>query len=443
MGIITQTNEQYYVGSESFSWQGISNSLTFSFEENLKLGQPRGYIPTSNQPLNLTPDECGSWTLNYLFTNNPLNTFYNLNNFFLEIRDPSSATNPWEEFNGSTYNGVPIPGITDNTYFKLSNNVISFLYSHSAASYNTAATDPIPVGWHIRARLKSLNYGNYAYISVDDIINNFLIAYVGTNKLIPSVSRTDVMFHAQRGLQEFSYDTLKSIRSQELEIPPSLSIAIPQDYVNYVKISRIDKYGVKHIIYPTTLTSNPTELPIQDSNGIPTQDLVEYPDGHLSGANSQASQSLTEERWKAIPVTNPLRNYYWWNERSGFYELNYGRRYGLNPSTSQVNGWFTINERLGKFSFSSNLVNQIIILEYISDGLAYDGDMRVPKMAEEAMYMHIAYSILASRTKQPEYVVQRFKKDRRAALRNAKIRLSNIKLDEIIQVMRGKSKQIK
>ena len=80
---------------------------------------------------------------------------------------------------------------------------------------------------------------------------------------------------------------------------------------------------------------------------------------------------------------------------------------------------------------------------YLSDGLAYDGDMRVPKMAEEAMYMHIAYSILASRAKQPEYVVQRFKKDRRAALRNAKIRLSNIKLDEIIQIMRGKSKQIK
>ena len=103
----------------------------------------------------------------------------------------------------------------------------------------------------------------------------------------------------------------------------------------------------------------------------------------------------------------------------------------------------TINERENKFSFSSNLSGQLIILEYISDGLAYDGDTRVPKLAEEAMYMHIAYSILAGRVNQPEYVVQRFKKDRRAALRNAKIRLSNIKLKEFVQVMRGKSKWLK
>ena len=63
--------------------------------------------------------------------------------------------------------------------------------------------------------------------------------------------------------------------------------------------------------------------------------------------------------------------------------------------------------------------------------------------AEEAIYMHIAYSILSSRINVPEYVVQRFKKDRRAQLRNAKIRLQNLKLDTLIQVMRNKSKWIK
>jgi hypothetical protein len=64
-------------------------------------------------------------------------------------------------------------------------------------------------------------------------------------------------------------------------------------------------------------------------------------------------------------------------------------------------------------------------------------------MAEEAIYMHIAYSILAGRINIPEYVVRRYKVDRRAALRNAKIRLSNVKLKEFTQIMRGKSKWIK
>ena len=286
---------------------------------------------------------------------------------------------------------------------------------------------------------KWANNGGYSYIKLNDVIDNFMVGYVGMDKLITSCKRSDVLFHAKRGLQEFSYDTLKSIKSQELTIPASLSIIIPQDYVNYVEMSRIDDLGVKHIIYPTTLTSNPYTVPVQDADGVPTQNNL--------GENVEGT-STTNERWdtansyKLTGAYNPeMYNagvYNWtWGKAA------YGRRYGLDPETSQVNGWFTIDEREGKFSFSSGLANQLIILEYISDGLSVDYDMRIPKMAEEAIYMHIVYSILAGRRNVPEYIVQRYKKERRAALRNAKIRLSNIKLNEFVQVMRNKSKWIK
>ena len=276
------------------------------------------------------------------------------------------------------------------------------------------------------------NYGSYIYISLDDIINNFIVAYVGAGKLIPSAKRTDIMFHAKRGLQEFSYDTLKVIKSQELTIPPSLSIIIPQDYVNYVKCSWVDDAGAKHIIYPTRVTSNPTELPIQDNTGEPTQDQT--------GANLLSQQSLTEERWKNRSLTTDFQPD---DYRHPFNEGLIGQRYGLQPEEAQVNGMFTINERTGTFSFSSDLAGKLIILEYISDGLAVDLDMKLPKMAEQAMYMHIAHSILSGRAGVPEYVVNRFKRDRSSALRNAKIRLSNIKIEEIAQVFRNKSKWIK
>jgi len=276
------------------------------------------------------------------------------------------------------------------------------------------------------------NYGSYIYVSLDDIINNFIVAYIGAGKLIPSAKRTDIMFHAKRGLQEFSYDTLKVIKSQELTIPPSLSIIIPQDYVNYVKCSWIDDAGAKHIIYPTRVTSNPTELPIQDNTGEPTQDQT--------GANLLSKQSLTEEAWKNRSLTTDFQPD---DYRYPFNEGLIGQRYGLQPEQAQVNGMFTINERTGTFSFSSDLAGKLIILEYISDNLAYDADMKVPKMAEQAMYMHIAYSILAGRSGIPEYIVNRFKRDRSSALRNAKIRLSNIKIEEIAQVFRNKSKWIK
>ena len=283
------------------------------------------------------------------------------------------------------------------------------------------------------------NYNSYAYISLKDIVNNFIVGYVGMDKIIPRVKRSDVIFHAKRGLQEFSYDTLKSIKSQELTIPPSLSVPIPQDYVNYVRVSWVDNQGVQHIIYPVNnTTTNPYSLPIQDGEGIPTQNNYSQ--------NNLAAQSETEQRWQTNNTDNivgdgDMENMYvfdyaWW-------KLNYGRRFGLEPQISQENGWFSINERLGTFSFSSDLADKLIVLEYISDGLAYDLDTKIPKMAEDAMYAHIAYSIIASRTNVQEFQVARFKRDRSAKLRNAKIRLSNIKLGEIAQVMRGKSKWIK
>lgn len=283
------------------------------------------------------------------------------------------------------------------------------------------------------------DYGSYRYVSINNIIDNFIISYVGDGKLLPSVKRSDVIFHAKRAMQEFSYDTLKSIKSQELTIPNNLTVAIPQDFVNYVKASWVDKLGVKHVIYPTRLTSNPTEIPVQDGNGIPTQDQN---DENLEGT------SITEERWEEADTKKITGVYTNYDENldtytDPVYKTLYGQRYGENPETTQINGWFTINEREGLFSFSSNLVDKIILLEYISDGLAYTEDMKVPKMAEEAFYTYIAYAIISVRPSIPEYIIQRFKKEKRSKTRNAKLRLSNIKLEEITQVIRNKSKIIK
>jgi hypothetical protein len=64
-------------------------------------------------------------------------------------------------------------------------------------------------------------------------------------------------------------------------------------------------------------------------------------------------------------------------------------------------------------------------------------------MAEEALYAYISHAIISTRNNQPEYVVNRLKREKSAKLRNAKIRLSNIKMNEFTQVMRGKSKWLK
>tara|TARA_X000001036_G_scaffold439460_1_gene490688 strand:+ start:979 stop:2310 length:1332 start_codon:yes stop_codon:yes gene_type:complete len=111
------------------------------------------------------------------------------------------------------------------------------------------------------------DYGGYQFMSLENIIDQFKIAYVGEDKIISKVSRTDVAFHAQRALQELSFDTLKSCKAQEIVVPATLQMTLPQDYVNYTKISWVDSAGIKHLLYPTSKTSNPSSNPLQDSAG--------------------------------------------------------------------------------------------------------------------------------------------------------------------------------
>ena len=105
----------------------------------------------------------------------------------------------------------------------------------------------------------SNEFGGYQFVSLDDIITQFKVIYVGEDKIIPRAKRADIAFHAQRALQELSFDTLKSIKSQEVVVPPTLQIPLPQSYVNYTKLSWVDSSGVKHPIYKTNKTNNPTK----------------------------------------------------------------------------------------------------------------------------------------------------------------------------------------
>ena len=440
------------------------------------------------------------------------------------------------------------------------------------------------------------DFGNYQFTSLNDIINQFVIAYVGEDKIISKVKRTDVAFHAQRAMQELSFDTFKSCKSQEVTVPATLQIPLPQDYVNYTKISLVDSAGVKHVLYPTSKTSNPSQNFLQDSNGdftlqavgdlvagsanvalssehtnilvgmsitgsyIPNGTIVSAvsnsggittitmaddadnavtpvytdPGGatiNVSNTNTtltftntdgslvspQASYHIVENlSWNLndykitgtaseltsleigmlvyhdhFPIGTVITNVSgttivvsnqptvavaaagevtfvspdladtdtWSNYKShkpsennvndyqdyqnDIFWPNEGRRYGLDPQHAQVNGSFYIDCVTGKIHFSSNISGKTVIIDYISDSLGTDDEMQVHKFAEEAMYKFIAYAILSTRANVQEYIVRRYKKEKFAEIRKAKLRLSNIKLEEITQILRGKSKQIK
>ena len=441
------------------------------------------------------------------------------------------------------------------------------------------------------------NYGGYQFVTLKEIINEFMLIYVGEDKIISKARRLDVAFHAQRALTELSFDTLKSFKSIEITVPTTLQMIIPPDYINYTKISTVDSVGIKHRLYPTKDTSNPLQNPLQDDDGnyklektgavtnasvtvtistraenilvgmqvtgvyIPPNSFVKsvthatttttitLHDGISATANKFATgtgnillqfsnpttQGLNYSKITSKPLLKPENAIHvvdtldwstgeqeifanaasditslevgmlvyhedfpvgtkiasidsttifvdrkaldtetanagqvtfvdpnkdtdtWANYKSNepselqnfddyeddlYWRLN-GNRYGLEPSHAQVNGSFYINDELGYIYFSSNVSGKTVILDYISDGLGTEEEMKVHKFAQEAMFKHIAYAILSGKADVPEFQVQRFKKERFAETRKAKLRLSNLKLEELTQILRGKSKWIK
>ena len=295
-------------------------------------------------------------------------------------------------------------------------------------------------GVSIKVQLETVNTGNYRYISLDNIVNNFLVGYVGDGKIIDNARKLDVLFHAKRAIQEFSYDITRVEKILEQDIPTTLVVPMPQDYVNYVKLSWTDDNGLERRIYPTSETSRPSRAALQDTDAAY---LYDNDNSLLLSNNSTTIDNFEGIETNAALGSSSADDYFAQNPTYSDSIIGYGRRYGSSPENLQVNGIFVHDEVNGQFGFSSNLSGKTLTLHYVSDGLGTDAEMQIHKLAEEAVYKYIAHAILSGKANVPEYVINRFRRERRAAMRNAKLRLSNIKLAEITQTMRGKSKHLK
>ncbi len=277
--------------------------------------------------------------------------------------------------------------------------------------------------------------GGYQFTSLSDVINQFILSYVGEERIITKVKRPEVAFHAQRGLQEFSFDILKSEKAYEITVPSNLIMPLPQDYVNYVRLCYTDSSGVKHTIYPTKDTSNPSNISqATDPTAAP---YYQFTDNELV----LTTQSDTSTNYKNNTPNESNNHDYDYDD--DVYDANIGQRYGLDPARANVNGSYYIDEANGLINFSSNLSGVTLVLEYISDSLGTEAEMRVHKFAEEALYKYIAYAIVSTRSQVPQNIVMRLKREAFATKRTAKLRLSNLKIHELIQSFRGKSKHIK
>jgi hypothetical protein len=280
------------------------------------------------------------------------------------------------------------------------------------------------------------NWGEYQYLLLKDVINNFYLMYVGDDKVINDCKRYEVIFHAKRGLQELNYDAGKEVKALELDVPQDLKMALPKDYINYVRISYVDENGN----FRPLIKNNSNAISVaylQDNN----YNIMFDNDGDaLEG--TPLSETLQQQSPLVNANTTSFELGYPFEAGQGYL---YGARFGMDGKKANRNGSFMIEKDKGIIRFSSELQDKTIVIEYISDGLSDLGEseMKVNKLAEKYLYHFIKLEILTNKVGIQEYAVRRAKDEFKAIRNNTKIRLMNLRYDELLQSMRSQTNWIK
>lgn len=286
------------------------------------------------------------------------------------------------------------------------------------------------------------NWGSYQYVSLEDIVNNFMLMYSGNHSLINNEEQYKVLFHAKRAIQELNYDAFKEIKVLELKLDDEFRFVLPSDYVNWVRISVL-RNGV---LMPCgeNIQANGASSYLQNSQGK----ILFDSEGNIESKTSELDTLRITQQLKTMYLNgnSPYNNQYGYNyDGRWYFDFEIGARFGLNTETANTNPTFRIDSKAGVINFDSTLDDEVVVVEYVSDGME-GGDntlITVNKLFEDYVYAYIQYAILNSKLGVQEYIVNRARKSKTALLRNAKIRISNIHPGRLLMNLRGRDKWIK
>jgi len=295
-----------------------------------------------------------------------------------------------------------------------------------------------------------------AFISLNDIINNFLISYTGPGKLIPDAKRTEVVFHARRCLQEFAYETLKSQMNTTGTTTAYVAGAgtpvvgrvypyypLPSDFVATISLTRS----------PLTPSATLANVNITSSFGLfsctaPAEITIGGTvtvSGTNSGSGSISGYVNDTPKTYYVIATNSTFTSFQLSETLGGPGVvtTPGSTTGLTfslvntsvpmtqvatpfPSTGTQSTSTTeyyidyINDRI---YFGSTIALFNIAYNYLSNALTTDETASIPKLAEEALYSCMIYAILANRENTNPNTLQRLLMEKVAMLERSKSRL--------------------
>mgnify|MGYP000185503238 FL=1 len=267
------------------------------------------------------------------------------------------------------------------------------------------------------------------FVSLRQLIDDFIVT-MDSDDYISNVSDVAIRNIALRGIREFGFDVSSRVRSIKRTIASNSTIALPEDYVDLVKIGVVDSDGVlrvfgqnKNLNYSRKLTTDESktdseEAPLNiDANLIRNREDDKDATAGSDSGNGDLDHFIFE-------------NY--------LFQGGIGRLYGLGGG--RLAGEYRVNLDQNRIEVDTTSSYTEVVLEYMSDE-ARSTNPVIHVYAEEALRCYLYYKLCERKSTVPANEKARARSEYYNERRKAQARMTNFTKEEALKTIRKNYKQ--
>jgi hypothetical protein len=282
-------------------------------------------------------------------------------------------------------------------------------------------------------------HGTYQYVSFNSIIDDLVEDSLDQDSYLKNTLRSQFIKHAKKGIRVMNFNALNAIKGLELTIPPSMTVVLPVDFVDWARVSVLLDDGFLYTLGENKKMPTASSY-LQDESFDILFDNEGFPITGDSDKNAFANPFI---RRQLHPTT------YWDSYGWGEQDSSNGCRGAFrNQDTSYYNrnGEFKVDMDRGAMAFSSELSERSVLLEYVADGLEgekiWGTKLTVHKYIVDAVHDYVYWQIIRKRrnVNATEKAVAR--REYFNSRRLAKVRLGSMSANAIRKAMSAATKWI-
>ena len=281
------------------------------------------------------------------------------------------------------------------------------------------------------------------YVPLRDVIEDFVLT-IDEDDYIRNANDVVIRNTALRGIREFGFDVTSRVKSIKADISSNSTVALPDDFVDLIKIGVVDEDGVIRVfaenknintsrrLKSTTDFDNAAQDELETAETL-NNDSEAGPMGTDNNGHPDNTIADTINDRSATTGTTSGDDFEYYVFENYLYQGGMGRVYGAGGG--HMRGQYRINFDEARIEIDTESGSSQVVMEYVSDE-ARSTNPIIHVYAEEALRSCMYYRLIERKTNVPLAEKARARQEYYNERRKAKARISNFSKSEALKTIR-------